>query len=252
MAPKKKAAKTEEPPLPKEYEQLAKAHLATLTAAAFLAPKGVPCTLDRLALTVRSLAGIELTGDDLRRMVCVDDRLALRFAAIASPADGQPQQQLELVLRESLKLTARAPAVNARHKRFRALLADRTQQPSEGGAAPPLALAALPANAPGVAPPPPPPQSPPRHSQTCTSVAETTASPAAGGSPASVSGLPSPPPNPLRRGLLASPPRRLSSTAGSPRRAHRPIGTAATTRRARRPRGKHRAAICRPQRTRPP
>ena len=194
---KKAAVKAEDVELPKEYEELAKAHVATLTAAAFMAPKGVACTLDRLALTVRSLTGRELSACDLRKLVALDDRLALRHAAIPPPGDGQ---QLELVMRESLKLTVKASAVNSRHKRFRALLAERART-SEGAAPPPLPLAPLPADAPGLAPP----RSPARAPVGSLGAAPASTSPAGAGarSPASVSGLPSPPPNPLRRGLAA-------------------------------------------------
>ena len=184
MPRKKTIAKSE---LPEEYEELARVHLSTLTAAAFLAPKGVPCTLDRLVLTVRSLSAIELTAIDLRKMAALDDRLALRHAVTP-----QGDQQLELVLRESLKLNAKASAVASRHSRFRKLLSEHAWQPSEIGASPPLALAPLPANAQGVAPPSSPPRRPP---------IDTASTATASGSPASVSGLPSPPPNPLRRGL---------------------------------------------------
>ena len=152
-------------------------YAATITAVAFLAPKGVVCTLHHLALTVRSLNGLELTARHLRQFVALDNRLGLRHAAVA-PSLGQ---QLELVLREALKVTATPAAVRARHARFRKLLADRIPFKGE---APPLPIAPLPADAPAIAPPSSPERSIGRPSTS-----------------SEVTGLPSPPPNLLRRGL---------------------------------------------------
>ena len=53
--------------LPLMRAELAALYASTLTAAAFLAPKGVSCTIGRLAPTVRGLCGLELTGTHLRQ-----------------------------------------------------------------------------------------------------------------------------------------------------------------------------------------
>ncbi|KAL1530051.1 hypothetical protein AB1Y20_000973 [Prymnesium parvum] len=188
MGPRKKATLSREaspPELPLDYEQLAKVHLATLTAAAFMAPKGVPCTFDRLALAVQTLTSLILSELDLRKMVFLDDRLGLRYAVVGD------QQQLELVLREPLRLNAKASAVSSRHKRFRALLAARSKEAADGLAPPPLQPMALPAPATGFAPP----HSPPQRSKPSTGDAASSASPEC------LAGLPSPPPKPLRHGL---------------------------------------------------
>ena len=51
--------KAEPPPLPEAHAALASLYAATLSAASFLAPKGLSCTLDKLAPTVRALSGGE-------------------------------------------------------------------------------------------------------------------------------------------------------------------------------------------------
>ena len=174
--------------LPPAHASLAAVHVATLTAAAFLAPKGVPCTLSHLAASVKALAGLELTPTALRHMVGVDAQLALRHAVSASG-----EVELELVLRESLRMLVTPGAVRSRHKRFRSLLVALTS--SE------LPLAPL----------------PPQPAGTCAVAAAASSvggSPERRGVPTGASeatspsldtvGQPSPPPRPLRHANVAA------------------------------------------------
>ena len=86
------------PALSAEHESLAQLYAATLTVAGFLAPKGVPCTLDRLVGPVRAL-GQTLTHAALKQIVSIDDRLVLR-SFVGPTGESQPL----LVMREQLKL----------------------------------------------------------------------------------------------------------------------------------------------------
>ena len=164
-----KASRRNPPPRlrsPAEHESLAQLCAATLTVAGFLAPKGVPCTLDRLVGPVRAL-GQTLTHTALKQIVSIDDRLVLR--SFVGPGETQPL----LVMREQLKLVATPAAVRARDRRFRELL--QAHAAAEPAAAAP--------------PPPPPPPTRRRHA----------AAAAAAATSADELGLPSPPPKPLRR-----------------------------------------------------
>ena len=214
MAPKAKSAKTaHDPPLLPQHEALLALYASTLTAASFLGPKGVLCLLSRLAPTVRALARLELTAEHLRQMCALDASLALRHAVGANG-----EADLELILRESLRTVATPGAVRSRCKRFRGLLAARAD------AELPLApLPPAPAGMGRLAPSSP------------VSRRAAGGSTAAGGTHAAsgtaemlapspeTSGLPSPPPRPLRRAGLASlsPPDRgriahvLAARAGS-------------------------------------
>ena len=104
------------PALSAEHESLAQLYAATLTVAGFLAPKGVPCTLDRLVGPVRAM-GQTLTHAALKQIVSIDDRLVLR-SFVGPTGETQPL----LVMREQLKLVATPAAVRARDRRFRELL----------------------------------------------------------------------------------------------------------------------------------
>ena len=100
------------PALSAEHESLAQLYAATLTVAGFLAPKGVPCTLDRLVGPVRAL-GQTLTHAALRQIVSIDDRLVLR-SFVGPTGESQPL----LVMREQLKLVATSasdPGCCSRH-----------------------------------------------------------------------------------------------------------------------------------------
>ena len=156
------------PALSAEHETLAQLYAATLTVAGFLAPKGVPCTLDRLVGPVRAL-GQTLTHAALKQIVSIDDRLVLR-SFVGPTGESQPL----LVMREQLKLVATPAAVRARDRRFRELLqAHAAAEPA--AAAPPAAAATTDAS--------------PSHA----------AAAAAAATSADELGLPSPPPKPLRR-----------------------------------------------------
>ena len=144
-------------------------YAATLTVAGFLAPKGVPCTLDRLVGPVRAL-GQTLTHAALKQIVSIDDRLVLR-SFVGPTGESQPL----LVMREQLKLVATPAAVRARDRRFRELLqAHAAAEPA--AAAPPAAASTTDAS--------------PSHAAAAAAAAATSADEL---------GLPSPPPKPLRR-----------------------------------------------------
>ena len=97
--------------LPAALERLSRLYASTLTAAAFLAPKGVCCTLS----TLRSMAPSDPPSSaDMRSIVALDSSLALRYHV--GPGDAL---ELELVLREALKVLSTPSAVRSRHKRFR-------------------------------------------------------------------------------------------------------------------------------------
>lgn len=190
--------------LPGPLEEVAQLHLATLTAAAFLAPKGVACTLGCLSDTVRSMAKLELTAEALRKIVAIDSSLALRHAIVTSDPT---TQQLELVLRDSLRVVASPGAVRARHKFFRSLLAERVASSSDTPLT--LPLVPLPNDAPGLV--------------ICPSsmpvggrAQERPRSPQQPRCATDLSGLPSPPPRPLRQ--MADPARpspQMASLAGT-------------------------------------
>ena len=156
-------------PLPPALEELAVTAAATIAAAAFLAPKGVSCTLPRLAAVARSLCGREICAATLRRLCGLDVQYALRYATSGAAAD----PELELVLREPLRVAAGAGAVKARVKRLRALLA------AHAAALGDAEVPQVPLPSPGS------PRSGPGQPL--------------GASASALSGLPSPPPKPLRR-----------------------------------------------------
>ena len=93
---KAKRAKTKAPAaaLPPIYEELAALHSATLTAVAFLAPKGVLCSLPVLQQSVAALTTHALGVEQLQRMVALDASLGLRHAWIA-PAPGAPPEEVD-------------------------------------------------------------------------------------------------------------------------------------------------------------
>ena len=71
MAPKsggrkRKTEQREAPSEPAAHAPLASLYAATLAACSFLAPKGVLCTLDKLAPTVAALSGGELPWEQAR------------------------------------------------------------------------------------------------------------------------------------------------------------------------------------------
>lgn len=135
--------------LPAGYEELAALHTAVLAICGFLSPKGVPCTLGRLHASVRSMAKRELGLDDLRRMVALDNELALR--ACVTRDEMQPsapaRAQAELVLRRAERMTLSAGAVRSRQRRFRQLLIEHLAGAggAQGGELQPFPLAPLPA-----------------------------------------------------------------------------------------------------------
>ena len=143
---KAKRAKTKAPAvaLPPSYEELAALHVATLTAVAFLAPKGVLCSLPVLQQSVAGLTTHALGVEHLQMMVALDASLGLRHAWIAPAPGAPPEEVLELVLREPLKVACSPGAVRSRARRFRALLeaAAASDPPVE------LPLAPLPPHAP--------------------------------------------------------------------------------------------------------
>ena len=179
MPPKKRAAASTStskasrkkpaaaPALSAEHESLAQLYAATLTVAGFLAPKGVPCTLDRLVGPVRAL-GQTLTHAALKQIVSIDDRLVLR-SFVGPTGESQPL----LVMREQLKLVATPAAVRARDRRFRELL--QAHAAAAAAAAAPAAAAST------------------------TDASPSHAAAAAAATSADELGLPSPPPKPLRR-----------------------------------------------------
>lgn len=189
----KGAASTPAPEsLPPSRAELAALYASTLTAAAFLAPKGVSCTIGRLAPTVRGLCGLELTGTHLRQMCGLDASLALRFAIVTSG-----DVELELVVRESLRMIATPGAVRSRHKRFVKALA------STAGEVPQVAVPPLPAGITqqrqAIA------EGAPDRSERTSIATASMSSPSRARSLTDVSGLPSPPPRPLRRASIAAP-----------------------------------------------
>ena len=212
---KAKRAKTKAPAavLPPIYEELAALHSATLTAVAFLAPKGVLCSLPVLRKSVAALTTHALGVEQLQMMVALDASLGLRHAWIAPAPGAPPEEVLELVLREPLKVASSPGAVRSRTRRFRALL--------EAAAAsdPPIELLLAPL----------PPPAPAAHGLGAGEAAggggfscaaeqahyqeeaadATRPSPTAIGE---VTGLPSPPPKPLRR--VASASARAASASG--------------------------------------
>ena len=199
---KRKAPPESEAALPALHEQLASLYAATLTAASFLAPKGVACTLERLLPVVQSLSRMELTADALRTMAAIDAQLALKYAV--SPSGGVV---LELVLRESLRMVSTPGAVRSRCKRFRQLL--RAHGDAES-----LPLAPLPPQPDGLPPAPPPSMSPSRPAAAAaacgdvrgsdgSSSSTTVAAGASAEGASETSGLPSPPPRQLRRADFA-------------------------------------------------
>ena len=192
--------------LPPSYEELAALHVATLTAVAFLAPKGVLCSLPVLQQSVAALTTHALGVEQLQMMVALDASLGLRHAWIAPAPGAQPEEVLELVLREPLKVACSPGAVRSRARRFRTLL--------EAAAAsdPPVELPLAPL----------PPPAPAAHGVGAGEAEDggggfscaaeqahhheeaadaTRPSPTAIGE---VTGLPSPPPKPLRRVSCAS------------------------------------------------
>ncbi len=195
------------------HAELATLYASTLTAAAFLAPKGVSCTVGRLAPAVRGLCGLELTGTHLRQMCGLDPTLAIRFAVVASGG-----VEFELVVRESLRMIATPGAVRSRHKKFIKALA------GVAGELPQVAVPPLPA---GFAQQrePRPGGSPARSAIATAPIGsprrDTSVSRA--GSLTDVSGLPSPPPHPLRRASIAAP---SPPDAGARHEAGRGAGTA--------------------------
>lgn len=118
----KKPAKVAAVALPPSYEELAALHVATLTAASFLAPKGVLCSLPVLQQSVAALTSHALGVEQLQKMVALDASLGLRYAWIAPSPGAPPAEVLELVLREPLKIASSPGAVRSRSRRFRALL----------------------------------------------------------------------------------------------------------------------------------
>ena len=178
-------------PLPDAHTQLLATYSATLTAACFLAPKGVPCTLGRLAPTVHGMSRLTLTAEHLQMMAGIDSNLALRYAV---GADGE--SELELVVRESMRTMMTHGAVRSRIKRFRSLLDKHAAATATA-----LPLAPL---------PPPPAGLQPRASSPVQEHGGRS-----GSSSGDAVGLPSPPPRPLRHASLSatSPPPR-SSTEG--------------------------------------
>ena len=64
--------------LPPSYEELAALHVATLTAASFLAPKGVLCSLPVLQQSVAALTSHALGVEQLLGMLSADGRCAAR------------------------------------------------------------------------------------------------------------------------------------------------------------------------------
>lgn len=169
-----KQRKVEAAPEPAAHIQIAALYAATLTAASFIAPKGMCCTLSQMAATVKALSGIELTAVALRQMVALDAGLGLRHV-VASSGD----VELELVLRESLRMVATPGVVRTRHRKFCALLRDHATLE--------LPLAPLPPMPDGM----PPPSASPSSRRSSGPVAD-------------MSGLPSPPPRQLRRADLAA------------------------------------------------
>ena len=173
--PKSKATAPDVASLPQTHSSLATLYASALTAASFLAPKGVRCTVAELSATVRALSGLELTPLSLRQMAALDAGLGLRHVV-----DKSGDITLELVLRESLRMVATPGAVRSRHKKFCALLCEHATLE--------LPVAPLPPMPDGL---PPPAASPSRRGGGSSSTAE-------------MSGLPSPPPRPLRRANLAA------------------------------------------------
>ena len=169
-----KQRKVEAAPEPAAHIQIAALYAATLTAASFIAPKGMCCTLSQMAATVKALSGIELTAVALRQMVALDAGLGLRHV-VASSGD----VELELVLRESLRMVATPGVVRTRHRKFCALLRDHATLE--------LPLAPLPPMPDGM----PPPSASPSSRRSSGPVAD-------------MSGQPSPPPRQLRRADLAA------------------------------------------------
>ena len=212
---KAKRAKTKAPvvALPPSYEELAALHVATLTAVAFLAPKGVLCSLPVLQQSVAGLTTHALGVEQLQMMVALDASLGLRHAWIAPAPGAPPEEVLELVLREPLKVACSPGAVRSRARRFRALLeaAAASDPPVE------LPLAPLPPPAPaahGVA------EDGGGGGFSCAAeqadhheeAADVTRpSPTAVGE---VTGLPSPPPKPLRRVVSSASGRAAAASGG--------------------------------------
>eukprot|EP00964_Phaeocystis_antarctica_P026653 scaffold15017_cov64-Phaeocystis_antarctica.AAC.2 len=212
---KAKRAKTKAPAvaLPPSYEELAALHVATLTAVAFLAPKGVLCSLPVLQQSVAGLTTHALGVEQLQMMVALDASLGLRHAWIAPAPGAPPEEVLELVLREPLKVACSPGAVRSRARRFRALLeaAAASDPPVE------LPLAPLPPPAPaahGVA------EDGGGGGFSCAAeqadhheeaADATRPSPTAVGE---VTGLPSPPPKPLRRVVSSASGRAAAASGG--------------------------------------
>eukprot|EP00967_Tisochrysis_lutea_P124404 scaffold207916_cov32-Tisochrysis_lutea.AAC.3 len=151
MAPSRKRVRPPEAgtALPGEYEELALLHTAVLAVCGFLAPKGVPCTLERLVPAVGAMSRRPLALGDLQRMVAIDNELALRahVSRDEDRASAITKTQPEIILRRAERMALSAGTVRARQRRFRQLLMEhfRGHAVPEGAAHPPLPLAPLPA-----------------------------------------------------------------------------------------------------------
>ena len=211
MATPKSAGARPQPVASVSHSELACLYAPTLTAAAFLAPKGVPCTLCRLAPIVLGLCDLELNETQLRRMCGLDASLALRFAV---GADGEVE--LELIMRESLRTVATPGAVRSRHKRFLKLLAEAASEipmvplpplPAgivQSGGASCTAFGGLGVSS-SIAASAREVHSGQSGSDNASSFGSPSRASASGTAPHDTSGLPSPPPRPLRRAALAAP-----------------------------------------------
>ena len=135
-APAAAAAAVDTAELPPAYEELAALHHAVFVICDFLSKNTVICTFDTVRAEVRARARRELRMEDLRRMVALDNDLALR----AHDDGATPRRwQVELVLRSNEHRSR-----PARQKRFRQLLVDFCSAPNGAADARALPLALLP------------------------------------------------------------------------------------------------------------
>ena len=199
MSKKRRRAPAESPPLSDDLESLSALYASTLLVASFLAPKGMACTYSVLRSAVAA-QGATLSLDDLRRMVGLDNSIGLRPHA----AGGRVEP--ELVLRDARRLSA--AGVKSRLRHFRSLLAALPAQAGGGAAA--ISLAPLPAGCAVDVSGEPAPQGGGSDAAAASHggfVPPTEAREAASPRRSSkhsecrlLTGLPSPPPKPLRRG----------------------------------------------------
>ena len=200
---KRRRAPAESPPLSDDLESLSALYASTLLVASFLAPKGAACTYSVLRSAVAA-QGATLSLDDLRRMVGLDNSIGLRPHA----AGGRVEP--ELVLRDARRLSA--AGVKSRLRHFRSLLAALPAQ--AGGGAATISLAPLPAGCAVDVSGEPAPQGGGSDAAAAShggfhggfvpsAEAREAASPRRSSKhsePRLLTGLPSPPPKPLRRG----------------------------------------------------